>query len=58
MDGPPFSVVESEVRDLYPAVPAPLLLERQQVKGGLKGKCPATEAVYFKVGDDERFSPE
>ncbi|GGG97913.1 thiopurine S-methyltransferase [Silvibacterium dinghuense] len=45
-DGPPFSVDETEVRRLYPAAAEQRLLERQEVAGGLKGKCPAMEAVW------------
>jgi thiopurine S-methyltransferase len=45
MDGPPFSVVESEVRRLY-ADRKIEPLAKQEVRGGLKGKCPATETVW------------
>lgn len=45
-DGPPFSVDEAEVRRQYAATYELTLLERSDVAGGLKGKCPATEAVW------------
>ncbi|HEY0264262.1 MAG TPA: thiopurine S-methyltransferase [Granulicella sp.] len=45
-DGPPFSVTEHELRRLYEGIFDIRLLERQEVKGGLKGKCPAVEAVW------------
>lgn len=45
-EGPPFSVEEAELRRLYEASFDLSLLERSDVEGGLKGKCPATEAVW------------
>jgi len=45
-DGPPFSVGEAELRALYPAH-APRRLAAEAVAGGLKGKVPATETVWF-----------
>jgi thiopurine S-methyltransferase len=46
-DGPPFSVPEGEVRRLYEGTFAIELLETQSVQGGLKGLCPASEAVWL-----------
>lgn len=46
LDGPPFSVTELEVQRLYGHAFHLRLLERQEVAGGLKGKCPAVEAVW------------
>ena len=46
MDGPPFSVTEHELERLYRERFVFSLLEREQVAGGLKGKCPAHEAVW------------
>lgn len=47
MDGPPFSVVDAEVRQRYEGTFALRLLERVNVEGGLKGVCPATEAAWL-----------
>ncbi len=47
MDGPPFSIPEKEVRQHYAgtyALSSPVAVE---VKGGLKGICPATEIVWI-----------
>jgi len=46
VDGPPFSVTEHEVRRLYQGTYDLRMLEQANVKGGLKGKCPATESVW------------
>lgn len=46
-DGPPFSVTETEVRERYGDAYTLRLLERASVEGGLKGTCPATEAVWL-----------
>jgi thiopurine S-methyltransferase len=46
MNGPPFSVPAAEVRDLY-ADHSAELLSQQDVAGGLKGKCPATESAWM-----------
>ena len=46
VNGPPFSVVEAEVRQRYEGTYAVSLLERVDVQGGLKGTCPATEAAW------------
>ncbi|MGA7157516.1 MAG: thiopurine S-methyltransferase [Acidobacteriaceae bacterium] len=43
---PPFSIGEAEVRQRYKEVYSVELLERVEVKGGLKGICPATEAAW------------
>lgn len=45
-DGPPFSVTEDELLRLYREHFDCSLLERVAVAGGLKGKCPAVEAVW------------
>lgn len=45
-DGPPFSVREEELRRLYEGLFSLGLLGRYEVEGGLKGKCPASEAVW------------
>ncbi len=46
MKGPPFSLTESEVRDHYGARYDITLLENAEVKGGLKGVCPALEKAF------------
>ena len=43
MNGPPFSLTESEVRDRYGASYDITLLADAEVQGGLKGVCPAQE---------------
>jgi thiopurine S-methyltransferase len=43
--GPPFSVEEPELRNLYGRSPS--LLSSQELPGGLKGKCPATETAWL-----------
>ena len=45
-DGPPFAILPEEVQQHYAGRYTPVLLERQQVAGGLKGKTAATEAVW------------
>ncbi|MCE2563189.1 thiopurine S-methyltransferase [Komagataeibacter sp. FNDCF1] len=45
--GPPFSVDAAEVRQLYGKSFIPACVERVAVPGGLKGTCPATEAVWL-----------
>ena len=47
MDGPPFSVVEEEVRALYSRAFEIDPLESAEVEGGLKGFCPATERAWM-----------
>jgi len=47
MDGPPFSVTNDEVNDLYSGSYNMSLLQSADVAGGLKGKCPATEHVWL-----------
>lgn len=44
--GPPFSVPEAEVRCLYGDGHHVISLTAQEVAGGLKGRCPATEHVW------------
>lgn len=47
MKGPPFSLTVSEVRDHYGARYNITLLEDSEVKGGLKGVCPALEKAFY-----------
>lgn len=47
MDGPPFSVQEREVRELYAGAYDIGLLDSAPVEGGLKGFCPASEQVWL-----------
>ncbi|MEI4234295.1 thiopurine S-methyltransferase [Roseovarius sp. D22-M7] len=47
MDGPPFSLTEDTVRDLYGARYAITVLERADVPGGLKGVVEATESALL-----------
>lgn len=47
MPGPPFSVPDEEVARLYAGAYGIALLERTDVAGGLKGKCPATENAFL-----------
>ncbi|MFC3052789.1 thiopurine S-methyltransferase [Kordiimonas pumila] len=46
MAGPPFSVPDEEVRQHYGSAYKLRLLAREQVQGGLKGKCAAEESVW------------
>lgn len=46
MEGPPFSVSEEEVRQHYGERYGVRLVTSQDVPGGLRGRCPATERVY------------
>ena len=45
--GPPFSITDDEVRQHYQANYALTLLGINEVIGGLKGVCPATEHVWL-----------
>jgi thiopurine S-methyltransferase len=47
MNGPPFSLTEAEVRGHYSARYDITLLEDAEVKGGLKGVCPALEKAFL-----------
>ena len=47
LDGPPFSVEESEVRALYEAQFALSSLARSAVEGGLKGKVEAVDRAWL-----------
>ena len=47
MDGPPFSIDAEELRRVYGAHYDLSLLESSEVAGGLKGICPAQEAVWL-----------
>ncbi|WP_297295095.1 thiopurine S-methyltransferase [uncultured Methylovirgula sp.] len=47
MDGPPFSVDESEIRRLYEDAYRLANLESRDVEGGLKGLCPARESLWL-----------
>ena len=49
-NGPPFSVDADEVGRHYGQSHAPRLLARADIKGGLKGKCPAEENVWLLTG--------
>ncbi|SPP66737.1 thiopurine S-methyltransferase [Nitrospira lenta] len=44
--GPPFSVTSDELRRHYSDSYTLTLLAREDVPGGLKGKCPATEHIW------------
>lgn len=46
-DGPPFSVNIEEVKQLYQTHYSLTLLATEVVEGGLKGKCPAIEHVWW-----------
>ncbi|MFO0774078.1 MAG: thiopurine S-methyltransferase [Nitrospiraceae bacterium] len=46
VDGPPFSVPAEEIRAHYGDRYRITLLEREDVPGGLKGRCPAVESVW------------
>ncbi|MBS1027141.1 thiopurine S-methyltransferase [Gluconobacter albidus] len=50
LKGPPFSVDEGFVREVYGEAYEIRRLESREVPGGLKGRCPATENVW-------KFSP-
>lgn len=47
MEGPPFSVSNDEVKQHYQDYYKISLVENMDIPGGLKGKCPAEEKVYF-----------
>jgi thiopurine S-methyltransferase len=47
LDGPPFSVSDEEVGRQYRDSYDLKLLTRADIKGGLKGKCPAAENVWL-----------
>lgn len=47
MSGPPFSVEDKTVRDLYSSYENIEMLDRREVFGGLKGKCVAEEKVWL-----------
>ena len=47
MPGPPFSVTPGKVNRYYAGHYSVRLLERAEVEGGLKGKCPATESAWL-----------
>lgn len=47
MDGPPFSICNDEINQLYQATYHTTLLESVVVEGGLKNKCEATENVWL-----------
>ncbi|KXV47009.1 thiopurine S-methyltransferase [Gluconobacter albidus] len=46
LKGPPFSVDEGFVREVYGEAYGIRRLESREVPGGLKGRCPATENVW------------
>lgn len=47
MNGPPFSVNEKTVRELYQSDFSLIQLENTEVEGGLKGRCAASETVWL-----------
>jgi len=47
LDGPPFSIGVAEVMTHYQDSYEIKLLESVEVAGGFKGKCPATEHVWY-----------
>ena len=47
MDGPPFSVDQTEVLRHYETTYGVTLIKRAEVKGGLKGRCPALEEAWL-----------
>lgn len=47
MNGPPFSIPADEVQTLYEQHYTPTQLITADVKGGLKGRCPATETLWL-----------
>lgn len=47
MPGPPFSISDDEVQELYSANYSIALLESVDVSGGLKGQAPAREKVWL-----------
>lgn len=49
MEGPPFSVSNEEIREHYGQRYGIRVLTSLDVPGGLKGRCPAEEAVYLLV---------
>ena len=54
LDGPPFSVDESEVRKHYGAAYQLQCVERNAVEGGLKGKVAAAESAWVLCTADHR----
>lgn len=47
MDGPPFAILSDEVRLHYAEAYSVSVLGRVEVRGGLKGHCPAFEAAWL-----------
>jgi thiopurine S-methyltransferase len=47
MDGPPFAVPDGEVERLYAARFDAVIIDDQDVAGGLKGRCPAREKAWL-----------
>ncbi|MBV1863790.1 MAG: thiopurine S-methyltransferase [Rhodobacteraceae bacterium] len=47
MDGPPFSIDQRAVAQLYSDTYQVMLAEREEVAGGFQGKFPATEAAWL-----------
>ena len=47
IDGPPFAIVEDEVKQHYAAVYQLHAVDRKQLAGGLKGKVPASETAWL-----------
>lgn len=46
IDGPPFSVTDEEIQQLYGSAYSMIALERKAVEGGMKGKVPAMETCW------------
>ncbi|MFN8673107.1 MAG: thiopurine S-methyltransferase [Candidatus Sericytochromatia bacterium] len=47
LDGPPFSITDEEVKKHYEGIYTINCLSKNEVEGGLKGKCPTTENVWL-----------
>lgn len=51
MPGPPFSISDTEIHQHYESSYELILLESEEVPGGLKGKCAAREKVWLLRND-------
>ncbi len=47
LPGPPFAVFEDEIAAHYEGSHEKALLEREEMAGGLKGRCPAVQSVWL-----------
>lgn len=52
MEGPPFSIGETDVKTLYQGTYRVSSMESREVVGGFKGKLPATEVVWLLEKDN------